>query len=163
MKQGNLFARFLIPLKEFIVRLFTINDTPHKVALGLGLGIACGILPGVGPVASLFVAWVCQANKASAFLGCLMTNTWLSFVTFFLSIKVGSAILTIDGQAIARDWQHFLTTFHWRDLLQFSAFKIVYPVVLGYIVIAFILGVLVYGLSFLVILLFRHRVIQRGS
>ena len=69
-------------LRLILAKLFNINDTPHKIALGLGLGVFAGILPGTGPIAAIFLALAFRANRASALLGSLLTNTWLSLVTF---------------------------------------------------------------------------------
>ncbi|PIR13657.1 MAG: hypothetical protein COV50_05635, partial [Flavobacteriales bacterium CG11_big_fil_rev_8_21_14_0_20_35_7] len=63
-----------------------MNDTPQRIALGLGLGSALGMLPGTGPLAALFLAVVFKVNRASAFLGSLATNIWLSLVTFLLAL-----------------------------------------------------------------------------
>ncbi|MCG2713658.1 MAG: DUF2062 domain-containing protein [Candidatus Omnitrophica bacterium] len=62
-------------------KLFKINDSAGKIALGVGLGVFAGLLPGTGPAAALLLALVFRANRAAALLGSLITNTWLSVVT----------------------------------------------------------------------------------
>ena len=89
----------------FYERLFKINDSPQKIALGLGLGVFAGILPGTGPLAALFLAFIFRANRASALLGSLATNTWISFVTFVLAIKIGSAILEVSWLDVQAGWK----------------------------------------------------------
>lgn len=92
-------------------KLFRINDSPQKIALGFGLGIFLGILPGTGPVAALFLALLFRVNRASALLGCLLTNTWLSIVSFLFSIKVGSAIMRLDWHHVQDDYLQTLKNF----------------------------------------------------
>jgi len=138
--------------------LFKINDTPQKVALGFGLGVFSGIFPGTGPLAALFLAFIFRANKASALLGSLLTNTWLSFVTFIFAVKIGSAILDISWLEVKKDWIHFATHFHhWGDLLKLSILKVVLPVMLGYLAVALCLGFLVYLVTLIIITKLKHE------
>jgi uncharacterized protein (DUF2062 family) len=131
----------------FYERLFKINDSPQKIALGLGLGVFAGILPGTGPLAALFLAFIFRANRASALLGSLATNTWISFVTFVLAIKIGSAILGVSWLDVQAGWQEFINTFGWGNLLKHSVLEIVFPVAIGYLLVSFSLGVIVYIIS----------------
>jgi len=125
-------------------KLFNINDTPQRIALGAGLGVFTGIIPGTGPIAALFLAMFFHVNRAAALLGSLLTNTWLSLVTFFLSIKIGSAIFGMNWRDVYNNWVLFFKDFHWVRLLELSIFQIILPVILGYSIVAFCLGLLVY-------------------
>lgn len=138
-------------------KLFKINDTPQKIALGFGLGVFSGIFPGTGPVAALFLAFILRANRASALCGSLLTNTWLSFVTFIFAIKIGSAILDISWVRIKEEWLCFLQKFHWINLLQAPVLKAILPVLLGYFIIAFCLGLLAYLVTLLIITRIKHE------
>lgn len=138
-------------LRSLYDKLFRINDTPAKIALGLGLGVFTGIIPGTGPLAALFLAFILRANRASALLGSLATNTWISFITFALSIKVGSAILKTDWQKVQVGWCTFLAGFRWGSLLKLTALKIILPVILGYAVVAACLGLLTYVTTLIIL------------
>lgn len=138
-------------------KLIKINDTPQKIALGMGLGVFSGILPGTGPLVALFLAFCLRANRASALAGSLLTNTWLSFVTLPLSIKVGSVLLGIGWQQVRQDWNNFLTEFHWLNLFKLSILKIILPVIVGYLVIAFLSGLLVYLVTLMIIMKFKIK------
>jgi len=141
-------------------KLFNINDTPQRIALGAGLGVFTGIIPGTGPVAALFLAFFFRVNRVSALLGSLMTNTWLSLVTFFLSIKIGSAIYGMDWQDVYNNWILFFKDFRWMRLFKLSIFKIILPVMLGYFIVAFCLGFLVYLTTLIVLKKFKHNEAQ---
>ncbi|PIQ87921.1 MAG: hypothetical protein COV73_01565 [Candidatus Omnitrophica bacterium CG11_big_fil_rev_8_21_14_0_20_43_6] len=132
-------------------KLFKINDSPEKIALGVGLGVFAGLIPGTGPAAALFLAFIFRANRAAALFGGLITNTWLSVVTFILAIKVGSVILKMNWQAVQAQVQELLKNSGWAGLFQFSFFKVLLPVILGYLVIGLILGLLSYSLTLLII------------
>ncbi len=132
-------------------KLFKINDTPQKIALGLGLGVASGMFPGTGPLAALFLAFVFKVNRASALLGSLATNTWLSFVTFLLALRLGSAIFGVSWEVLRSETRSLFTDFHWDYLFKASFFKIVMPLLVGYILIALLFGVFVYLVSLIVV------------
>jgi uncharacterized protein len=131
-------------VKLFFQKLFLINDTPQKIALGAGLGVFTGIMPGMGPLIALFLAFIFRANRASAVIGSLLTNTWLSIVIFILSVKIGSAIMNLDWRAIYYQWIALLRHFHWRNLYKTSLLETILPIVIGYLILSLFAGVIVY-------------------
>ncbi len=140
-------------IREFFRGLYEklagINDTPHKIAAGLALGVFLGILPGVGPLAALGAAFLFKVNRAAALLGSLLTNTWLSIFTFAVSIKIGAFILGQSWQDIQQKYELLIKDFHWRDLLGKEVGAIISPVILGYLVVAFCFAAVSYCLCLL--------------
>ncbi|MDD5614339.1 MAG: DUF2062 domain-containing protein [Candidatus Omnitrophica bacterium] len=125
-------------------KLFRTNDSPQKIAIGVGLGIFSGIIPGTGPIFSLFLAFIFRVNRAAAVLGSLLTNTWLSFLTFFLAIKIGSAILRLSWQTVYSELKGLTGNFSFIDILRSSTQHILLPLFLGYCIIALFLGIIGY-------------------
>ncbi len=156
MKRTQINNKFLRSIKFIYHKIFRINDSPQRIALGFGLGVFLGILPGTGPLASLVLATLFCVNRASALLGSVLTNTWLSFITFLASIKIGSFFLGLEWQRVKTGWEGLITNFSWRSLLDISSFQIILPVALGYLVIGLISGALAY-LIVIIILIFRKR------
>ncbi len=142
-------------IKDFFaflyLRLFRINDTAQRVSLGLGLGVFLGIIPGTGPIAALVLASCFRLNRASALIGSLLTNTWLSFVTFLLSIKIGSAILKTNWQNTYEDIALFFKNFRWLELFSWSVLKIFFPLIVGYFLVALSLGIVAYLIAIIVL------------
>ena len=138
-------------IKFIFTKFFKINDSAQKIALGVGLGVFAGLFPGTGPAAALFLAFIFRANRAAALLGGLLTNTWLSVVTFILAIKVGSAILKMNWQAVQQQAQGLLKNFGWAKFFKLSFLEVLLPVAVGYLVIGLVLGVLSYCLTLLII------------
>ena len=130
-------------LNSLIRRLIQINDTPQKIALGFGLGIFLGIFPGSGPIAAFVTASFLRLNRASALLGSLLTNTWLSFVTFLSAVKIGSYLLRVNWQESLQEWK---------------AGKIILPVLLGYLVVSLFAGLTGYSLALAVIKFSRRKI-----
>lgn len=140
-KIKNSLLRFF---KFIYLKIFRINDNPQRISLGLGLGAALGILPGTGPIAALFLAFVFRVNRASALLGALLTNTWLSIVTFILSIKLGSAIMKLQWQEVYAQINQLFKNFELANLLNISFLRIVLPLAIGYFAISLSLGIITY-------------------
>jgi uncharacterized protein (DUF2062 family) len=148
-KKSNHF--FLRTFKYLYLKLFRTNDTPQRIALGLGIGVFLGVLPGAGPLAALIGATIFRANRAAAVIGALLTNTWTSILTIILSIKVGAVIMNLNWHDLYNQWQVLLKDFHWKSLLQLSFLKIFFPVLIGYLLISAALGLTVYLLSLLIL------------
>ncbi len=138
-------------------KLFKINDTPQKVALGVGLGVFAGLIPGTGPIAALFMAFVFRANRAAALFGSMFTNTWLSLATFILAIKAGSLVLKVDWQKVQQQAQVLSRDFSWAKLFKLSFLDVLLPVFTGYLIIGLFLGTLCYLITLFVIRINSRR------
>lgn len=144
----NKILRFL---KLIYIKLFRINDSPQKIALGFGLGIFLGILPGTGPVASLFFAFLLRLNRASSLLGSLLVNTWINIITFLLAIKIGSVIMGLNWQQVYNESLLVVRNFQFANLFKLPILKIILPLLIGYLVIAACLGVFAYIIVFIIL------------
>ena len=140
-KIKNKFLRFL---KFIYIKLFRINDSPHRIAGGAGLGVFLGIFPGTGIIAAYLLAALLRLNKAATLAGVLATNTWLSFATFILSLKVGSYVMQRDYNDVYASWKIFIKNFRWNELFRSSVFEIILPVAAGYLIVALGIGLVVY-------------------
>jgi uncharacterized protein (DUF2062 family) len=138
-------------------KLFLINDTPQKIALGIGLGVFAGILPGTGPLAALFLALAFRANRAAALLGSAFTNTWLSLVSFLLAVKIGSTILKVKWEDVQAGWSALIKEFSWKALSKLSLLETLLPVILGYFIIALACGLIAYIIALLIALQIKRN------
>ena len=145
---------FFHTLYEKVVK---INDTPQRVALGFGVGIFIGNLPGVGPITALLVAALLRINKAAALIGALLINTWFGFVTLVLSIQIGCAIMGIEWHTVHAKFLVLIKHFHFSVLFKESARNIILPFLLGQLVISFVLGIIAYLAALFVIYELRMR------
>lgn len=127
------------------LKLFRINDTPQRIAIGFGLGVFSGVLPGTGPIAALFLAFIFRVNRASALLGSILTNTWISIVAFLMAVRAGALLTGIRYQDVRSQWEIFIKDFRWDRLLSLSVYKIIGPVLLGYLFVSLCMGICCYG------------------
>lgn len=155
-KKGNRLSRFF---RYIYLRLFRSNDSPQKLALGLALGVFLGIVPGTGPIAAIVLAGALRISVISAFLGSIAVNTWLSIVTFILSIKVGAFVMCMKWQDVYDHWTALIQNFHWKNLFHTAVIKTVLPVFVGNLIVAFIIGFLVYFVMFFIL---SHARIKRA-
>lgn len=132
-------------------KLFKINDSAQKIALGVGLGVFSGLLPGTGPAAALFLAFVFRANRAAALLGSIFTNTWLSLATFVLAVRAGSVILKLRWQEVHQQARGLMRDFHWAKFFKLPFLEALSPVIIGYIIIGLFLGIISYLITLFIL------------
>lgn len=153
----NAVKNFFLTLYKKLVR---INDSPQRVALGFGLGIFSGIFPGTGPLAALFLALIFKANKASALLGSLLTNTWLSFVILLPAVKVGSYIAGMNWEQAYQGISNLSKAGGWKAIFHLPFLQVILPLIIGYILVALCLGALTYICS-LTLIKIRNNSIRK--
>jgi len=136
--------------KVLYLKLFRIDDSPEKVALGFGLGVFLGVMPGMGPLAALVVSILIKANRAAALLGSILTNTWLSIPVFFMAIKTGSAVTGVSYESIKDAWFSLMGNFEWSKFFHISFNDVFVPVMLGYALVSLCIGLIAYAAAFLI-------------
>lgn len=146
-KKNNIFRL----LKLLYLKLFRINDSPQKIALGLAVGVFLGILPGTGPIAALCAAFILRVNRASALIGSLLVNTWINILTFLLAIKIGSVIMKLDWQKVYTESISIFKNFRLVNLSKLPILKILYPALIGYLVISAIAALIAYLITLIIL------------
>ena len=131
-------------------KLVKIDDSPQRIALGFGLGVFCGILPGTGPLAAVALALIFHVNKIAAFTGGFLTNTWLSVVTFVLAVKLGSVVTGADWNDVYEKCKGIIQDFSFEKLKTVPFSEIILPLLIGYAVIGLISGAFAYFIAILV-------------
>lgn len=135
-------------IKSFFQNIYKqilgMDDSPHHVALGFGVGVFLGILPFTGVVAAVALAVIFKFNRAAALLGSVITNTWLSVVTFFIAGRIGCVILGYDWESIVSQAKHVIFHFTWDGLFKTATLEILAPLFLGYLIIGALCGLLSY-------------------
>ena len=141
--------------KYLYLKLFRINDSPQKISLGFGLGVFLGVFPGVGPIAAFVLSFLFRVNRAAAVLGSLITNTWISIVTFALAVKVGSALFGLDWNVVQEEWSILVKNFSAKNLFEFRDEAA--AVMAGYILVSLAIGVAAYLAALFGITAFKKR------
>jgi uncharacterized protein len=153
--------KFKLFFKSIYHKLVGINDSPHKIAGGFAVGVFLGILPAAGPVASIVVAWILRVNRAAAFAGGLLTNTWISLLTFVFAIKIGAFLTGSDWQKVAEDCKAIFKDFSFDKIFDASIFEILKPMFVGYFVVGLIAALIGYVAAYQIVVRRRKRTARR--
>ena len=136
--------------KTIYDKLVKIDDSPQRVALGFAVGVFCGILPGTGPLAAVALALVFHVNKAAAFIGGLLTNTWLSVLTFVMAVKLGSAFTGANWNDVYDKCKDIIRNLSWENFKSIPFSEIILPLSIGYFLVGLICGAFAYLIAIFV-------------
>ena len=95
-------------LRDFVVlRIFHLDDTPHRIALGVAIGLFVALTPTIGlqMVIGAFLATVLRANKFPAVALAWITNPLPMVPIVYFNWCVGHAVLSgaIEQDQSVRD------------------------------------------------------------
>ncbi len=148
-------------------RVLHADDPPHRLALGIALGLFVTFLPAIGlqMVLVVFLAWLCRANKLVG-----LPLVWISNPVTFIPIYYPCYVLGCKflGMPVVSDEWDKLTEkslspdvtatlgsrirFWWDSVLDFAG-----PLGLGCLVVASVVGILSYYISLFAIRSYRLR------
>lgn len=148
--------------KLVYLKLFRINDSPLKIALGFGLGAFVGVMPGVGPVVALLLAVLFRVNRASALLGSVLFNTWVSFIALLLAVKVGAGVMGRNYNDVYAAWTEIFKSFKWEKLFAVSVDDVLVPIGVGYLVISLIFAAVATTIVYVLVAWIRNRKVSKG-
>jgi len=123
-------------IRDYIKQFFLIDDTPHKVAGGVALGVFMGITPGEGVLSTLFLAYIFRLNRLAALAGVLAFNMWTTVLALPIAATVGGLIFHINPQKLSNDFHESLSI-SWQYLFSWNILhETVIPLLVGYIALA---------------------------
>lgn len=154
-------------LKLQYYKLVRINDTPAKVALGMGVGVFLGIFPtfGLGAVLAFLLAWIFRFNKASAVVGSAIMNPLTTPFFWSLSCILGALLVGGDWRVILSEVKSASNTIGWSNIWQAQAWaylgrllgKGLYIYLIGNILLSVGLAIVFYFLTFRALELYNKR------
>jgi uncharacterized protein (DUF2062 family) len=138
------------------------DDPPHRLALGLAIGIFITFTPTVGFQMALvvFFAWLLRANKAVGLPIVWISNPATIVPIFYACYRLGRLVLGQDGvgfQWWAELWNSegswwSQVTFYWQRFMEIAA-----PLWVGSLVVAVFAGYLTYYISYYAIYGYRMK------
>ncbi|MCA9132496.1 MAG: DUF2062 domain-containing protein [Planctomycetales bacterium] len=157
-------------VKDFCVyRVLHADDPPHRLALGIAVGMFVTFTPLIGfqMMLSFFLAWLLGANKLVGVPLVWISNPFTIIPIYYPCYQLGCQLLGVpvvneQWKQLGRQWKELLrdpaTTwgvkvkFWWEGLMEF-----VTPLCLGCVVVASVMGILSYYLSLYAIRSYRLR------
>jgi hypothetical protein len=90
-KKKNKFLRFL----EY--KILHIDDSPHKIALGLAIGLFIAWTPllGLHLLIVIFLSMLLRANKFAGLVSVWVSNVFTFFIIYYPSYLIGKAVCTV--------------------------------------------------------------------
>jgi uncharacterized protein (DUF2062 family) len=140
----GLWARFRAWLSHIHIRLVTIEDTPHSIALGVAIGIFFGFTPlwSLKTLLSIAVAWICKSNKIAAAISVQLHDLILPFMPAIYLWEYETGYWVLHGHLPARVHFHPLAL---RDYMHWEAFfSVGRPLLVGALVIGLPSAAIVY-------------------
>ncbi len=139
-------------LKETVLNLLKLNNTPHDIALGVSVGVFIAILPIYGfhtLVMIIAAILIRRANKIAIFLGTnISLPPTLPFITW-VGYDIGRAVLNRGYAPLS--WSDF-------RYMSFQKFIRLYPpLFLGSIILGIICAVVFYILTLIVLKILKKR------
>ena len=156
---------FAIKLERFFVyKIMSLNDTPHRIALGVGIGIFVTWTPTIGIQMALTVA-LCTLFKANKFVG--VPFVWISNPVTFIPIYypnywIGATLMGSDRDISAFDGitEAVIAQGSWIDKTSawFSAIKpMFWELWVGSLIVSLVLGVIAYILIYKLTIIYRTK------
>ncbi len=148
-----------IPRKLYcsLLKLIRLNDSNQKIALGVGVGAFFGIVPAAGPIISILAAIFLRLNKVATLAGCALTNTWITVILAVPASKIGSYLLGLNWTKVFNDFKMIFRHFAILNILNLTMLKILFPVLLGYLIIAFCFALIIYLATLSLLSMYRKK------
>jgi len=87
-------------IKAFMIfRVIHVDDSPHRISLGVAIGIFTAFLPflGLHTISALLLAFITRANKAVAVLSSWVNNPFTVVPIFVMSYLAGRSLVGFFG------------------------------------------------------------------
>jgi uncharacterized protein (DUF2062 family) len=137
---------------QMLVRMRQLEGNPHKIALGMAIGIFVSITPIIPlqTVVAVVLAFLVRGSKSAAVLGTWLSNPLTIPVVYFANYKLGCLLLgyqkTLDSIA-----------FDSFSQLMEMGLEVTWAMIVGGVVIGAILGMVAYFITLRVFITIRRR------
>lgn len=148
-------------VRNFLRDLAGLDDPPHKIAIGLALGIFVGFIPimGIQMAVVLPFALLFRGNKTAAIGGVWVTNPITVIPIYYLNYKVG--VLFVEYPPLT--WADFEGLFSSITMTKFLELgeAILVPLFVGGLVIAIVAAIPTYFITRRLVIRSRRRKAER--
>lgn len=150
-------------LRTFLRDIAGIHDPPHKIALGLALGIFVGFIPimGIQMAVVLPFALLLRGNKTAAIGGVWITNPVTVIPIYYLNYRVGEQIVSYPPLT----WAGFKGLFSHMTLARFLELgeAILVPLFVGGLILAVVCSIPTYFVTRCLVIRARARKARRRA
>ena len=136
--------------RYILLKLRRSASDPHRVAMGVAIGMWANFLPlpGLGSSLSISFAYLLRANMLAAFIGQLVGNAWTMPIIWWVSYKVGLVVFPLTDNSIGfgelmRNFNITYVLENWRILAR----SVMLPVAMGGQILGVPLAVISYWVT----------------
>ncbi len=134
--------------KNLFKSFFLIDDSPHKVAGGVAMGIFMGIVPGEGFLSTLFFAYLFHFNRLSALASIAAVNMWTTLLVLPLAAITGGFLFGVSAQSLITSFQNTYTLGWNYFFSKVILFELILPLMVGFVIVAVIISLSFYLLVY---------------
>ena len=157
--------------RKLIQPIFTINDTPHSIALGTALGIFIALTPTVGVQMALAVilGTLIRANRIIAVVLCWISNPVTFLPMYYGYYWLGGKVLGIDTWTFGNFSERFQDLMLTRERLGYIAsikqlgFETALPLWVGSLIVATVAALPAYPLVLVLLQRKRRRQAEKAA
>lgn len=93
-------------LRYKLSAIFSVKDSPQKIALSFAVGVFLGMSPflGLHTILGIAAAWLFRLNKFVTIVGVYITNPWTIVPIYTFAIWFGAKLLGIKQIIPAINW-----------------------------------------------------------
>jgi len=148
----------------FIYRVLHVDDTPHRIALGVGIGMFITWTPTIGLQMILVVAlsWLLGANKLVGVPFVWISNPFTLVPIYYPNYLIGRVILSSNcpDPDFIKAASAGGSVLNRMKVWWAETYNVLAPLWLGSMIVALVIGILSYGLIYYAVIKYRkirHR------
>ena len=94
--------------KDKFRAIFTVKDSPRRIAAAFAMGVFMGISPflGLHYIGAFFLAWLFRLNKLVAIVGVSVNNPWTIVPLSTFCVWIGAKMIGIKQVLPEVDWEN---------------------------------------------------------
>ncbi|WP_333653065.1 DUF2062 domain-containing protein [Dissulfurispira sp.] len=95
-------------LRDKLAAIFSVKDSPKKIAISFAVGVFIGMSPilGLHTVLGIAAAWIFRLNKFVTIIGVYVTNPWTIVPIYTFATWFGAKLLGVKKIIPAIDWNN---------------------------------------------------------
>lgn len=136
--------------RYLLLKLRRSASDPHRVALGMAIGMWANFLPlpGIGAGLSVVFAWLLRANVMAAFIAQIPGNVWTMPFIWWISYKVGLIVFPLSEYGIGfKELMANISISYVFENWRILARSVMLPLVTGGQMIGVTLAIITYWLT----------------
>ena len=158
------FRRGYQKVKDWFIHLLHLDDSAHRIALGVAIGTFVSVTPtwGIQMLLVVGIAWLLRANKVAGVPMVWLTNPLTNGPIYGFCYWVGWMIA--GGPTPADFWERSKELLEggggWRDAITQAlslAYDIAVPLWVGTCLVGLVAGVIFYVIMYYLITIYRRR------